>query len=192
MGNLAKRLKYDFIRVVALRLHLSALAACAVALSPATAKDKGPEPTSRLVQSLLACRDLPDDAARLRCFDRETGAIAAALGSKDVVMLDRTQIEQAKRDDFGSRRPPRDLPVPANVDAATLTSIDSTVTRATQAGDGGWIVTLKDGSVWRQTDDTPIGSSPRAGEAVTVRRAALGTFKLKVGKRPAMRVRRTA
>ena len=195
MSNVANGAGRKKLPDVAITLHsvfrLIAVAAIGAVATVASAKDSGGGQTPALVRSLIACRDIADDADRLRCFDQTTQTIAAAIQSNSVVVVDRAQVEKARREDFGARRPARGLPAPTGVDAGQLSSIDGTVARASQGSDG-WIVTLKDGSVWRQTDDTPLGLPPRAGDKVTVTRAALGTFKLKVGRQPAMRVRRVA
>jgi len=55
------------------------------------------------LQSLLACRNLVEDAARLACFDREAAQVAAT--GDDLVAVDVEQIETIERDGFGLKMP---------------------------------------------------------------------------------------
>lgn len=154
----------------------------------ATARDKdAPQPA--IVAALAECRAIADDAARLRCFDTAAGAFAAAIERKAVVVVDAERVQEQRREQFGERKA-LDLPVPAGTVGEEIDQIDGKVQSAQQLRDGMWSLTLQDGSVWRQADDNPLGREPRAGDTVVVRRAALGTFKMKVANMPAIRVRR--
>lgn len=154
----------------------------------AIARDKeAPQPA--IVTALGQCRAITEDAARLRCFDAAAGQLAAAIERQTVVVVDTEQVQKQRREQFGEKRA-LDLPVAAGVVSDDIDSIDGTVQSAQQLRDGTWSLVLQDGSAWRQADDNPFGREPRAGDAVVVRRAALGTFKMKVANMPAIRVRR--
>lgn len=146
-------------------------------------------PQPAIVATLSQCRAITEDAARLRCFDAAAGQLAAAIERQTVVVVDTEQVQKQRREQFGEKRR-LDLPVPAATASADIDQIDGTLQSAQQLKDNSWSLVLQDGSVWRQADDNPFGREPRAGDTVTVRRAALGTFKMKVGKMPAIRVRR--
>ncbi len=64
------------------------------------------------------------------------------------------------------------------------------MTNARDLGRGEWIITLDDGSVWRKTDNVVPIFSTRRENPVTVRRAALGSYMMKVGDTPPFRVKR--
>ncbi|GAW40910.1 hypothetical protein SH203_01312 [Brevundimonas sp. SH203] len=64
------------------------------------------------------------------------------------------------------------------------------MTSARDLGRGEWLITLDDGSVWRKTDSVDVLFSARRQYPVTVRRAALGSYMMKVGDTPAFRVKR--
>ncbi len=72
----------------------------------------------------------------------------------------------------------------------TLDAIETSLTRAGQYAEGKWTFTLADGSIWRQIDSEPVRFRNREGQAVRVRRAALGSFLLTVDGSRAVRVRR--
>ena len=140
------------------------------------------------VQRLMACRTITTSEERLACFDRETSAMSQAIASKDLVFVDRERARAASRTLFG-------FSVPSfgglfGGDENEVKQIDSTVSRAARNADGGWIFYLADGSVWTQTDDWQFGLPPERGDKVVVSRGLLGSFRLKLGRQPEVKVRR--
>jgi hypothetical protein len=69
-----------------------------------------------------------------------------------------------------------------------LETVETTLVSANQSD--GWVFRLADGSVWRQVDTTALNFRPREGMPVRIRRAAVGSYMLKVGDSPAVRARR--
>lgn len=155
-----------------------------------TSKHRPPPP--ELYSRLTACRGISADAERLACFDAALTKLDAAIASDEVYMADKAQIRETRKTLFG-------LPLPNlgifgngdddNKDANQVSQIDSAVKSASVGADG-FIVTLADGSTWRQVDGTPLGRSPKPGMAVTVKKAALGSFKMNVAGQSAVRVKR--
>jgi hypothetical protein len=74
--------------------------------------------------------------------------------------------------------------------AEPIGEIETTLTRAGMSGEGRWVFTLADGSVWRQIDTERVSFRNQAGEPVRVRRAAMGSYLLTAGRSRAVRVRR--
>ena len=73
---------------------------------------------------------------------------------------------------------------------AQLAAIDSVLEGTSQNRDGGYVFRLEDDSRWTQVDDRSFALEPRRGEKVVVRRAALGSYMLTVGRQPGVRVQR--
>lgn len=163
-----------------------AAAAMAAALSGQTPPaQERPGALARLVE----CRSVADSAARLACYDAAASALDSAERQGDVVVLDRAQVTESRRQMFGFEVPalPRLFGPSGDAD---ISSIETTLRLASQARDGSWVFRLEDGSVWSQTDTAHVSFSNRPGQSVRVRRAALGTFLLTVGGSRAVRVRR--
>lgn len=168
---------------------ISGLAAAAVAaatlLGQAAQLQERPETLARL----LECRGVVDSAARLTCYDAAAGALDSAERQGDVVIIDRAQVAETRRQMFGF-----DLPtLPRMFGAAgqaEISSIETTLRSASQAADGRWVFRLEDGGVWRQVDAAYVRFENRPGQPVRVRKAAFGSFLLTVGGSPAVRVRR--
>jgi hypothetical protein len=160
----------------------------AVALAgTAQAKSMPSTGTPPSVQQLLACRSITEAAQRLACYDRQAVVLDQAIATRNVVVIDKERANATKRSLFGFSIP--------NFGGLfgggdEISQIESTVASSGQNGEGGWTVKLADGSMWSQTDDTPIALSPERGDKVVVRRGALGAFFMQLGKQPGFKVRR--
>ncbi|MFN3537838.1 MAG: hypothetical protein ACK4Y4_10355 [Brevundimonas sp.] len=143
-----------------------------------------------LLNRLTACRAMTDQAARLSCYDAAVEALDVAEREGEVVVVDRNQVRESRRALFGFDLP--SLPAFGRVAAAEeeVSSVETTLSRASRGGDGKWVFRLADGSVWRQVDSESVFFANREGTEVRVRRAALGSFMMTVGSSRAVRVRR--
>ena len=150
-----------------------------------TAPAARPEAMNRLV----ACRQITEAQARLACYDAAVSDFDAAQRQGEVVVVDRAQVTQARRQLFGFQLPSVTLFDQGDRPEA-LDAIETTLVRAGQSSEGRWVFTLADESVWRQVDTERVNFRNRQGEPVRVRRAALGSFLMTVGNSRAVRVRR--
>jgi hypothetical protein len=141
------------------------------------------------MQSVLACKAIADAAQRLACFDAAVDAMAKAEQSGDLVTIDREQRRAVRRQAFGLTLPSLAMfdkgekPEEAN-------RIAVTVARASRDAAGKWVVVLDDGAVWRQIDDEPLEPPPRSGQKAVIRRAALGSYMLRIDGQSSIRVHR--
>ena len=165
---------------------LAAVAAAAIA-GPAAAQTSPARP--EILNQLVSCRGLTDSAARLACYDRATEALDSAERQGEVVVVDRAQVTAARRQMFGFQLPTITL-FEQGERAEPIGEIETTLTRAGMSGEGRWVFTLADGSVWRQIDTERVSFRNQAGEPVRVRRAAMGSYLLTAGRSRAVRVRR--
>lgn len=143
--------------------------------------------TPGAVQQLIACRTVTDSAQRLACYDRQAAALDQAIATKNVVVIDKEKANATKRSLFGFSIPDFGGLFGGGDD---IKQIESTVTSSAPNRDGGWTVKLADGSMWTQTDDTPVALPPERGNKVVITRGALGAFFLQLGKQPGFKVRR--
>ncbi len=155
---------------------------------PAHAKPKAADAPPAQLQSLLACRAVADTQQRLACFDRETAAMAQAVARKDLVMIDRDRARGAQRSLFGFSVPSFGGLFGGGGDE--VKEIEAVVASSGFNRDGGWTVRLKDGSVWTQIDSVVVPIKPVAGEKVVIRRAAFGSFFMRVGRQVGFRAKR--
>lgn len=142
--------------------------------------------TPAQVQQLMACRAIAAADQRLACYDRATSAISQAIATRDLVMIDKERARAAGRSLFGFSIPNFGGLFGSNGDIA---QIDGTIKTAARNADGGWLITLNDGSVWTQTDDWP-GLDARPGKKVIVKRGVLGSFWLSIPGQNGIKVKR--
>jgi hypothetical protein len=150
----------------------------------ADAESARPRPAA--FAAAVACRDTRDAEARLACYDRTIAALDNAEREKRILIVDDAAYRRVQEKRFGAKvdRKP--------IMGDEVDRIASTLKAARVDDLGHWLFTLADGSRWLQTDDTPLVGKPRTGEAVIVRRGALGSFRLSVSGRSGVKVRRQA
>ncbi|MEO8547463.1 MAG: hypothetical protein ABI422_03755 [Sphingomicrobium sp.] len=167
--------------------YLIVAAALAMVGGSASAKQPIPAQVPPPLQRLLACRSQSDGAARLACFDRESGAAAQGFASGDIVAVDREKIRSTKRTLFGLSIPNLGI---FGDDESELKQVEGVLSGAGFNRDGGYIFRLQDGARWSQTDSKPIAIAPRAGDKVVVKRGAMGSYFLSIGHQPGVKVQR--
>ncbi len=175
------------------------IAAVAASLTAAPAyadDDDDKRKTPPVVQELIDCRAITDDAARLACFDSKSAALAQAEGSGEIIMADREQIREARRGLFGFSLPRirlfggRDEDEEANLsDEEAVRTLDSTI-KSVRETSRGYVFELQEGGTWAQTDGQYPGLTPRAGQKINIRRAALGSYMGKIEDRVGFRIER--
>ena len=146
-----------------------------------------------VLQAIVDCRPLTESAARLACFDAAAAKLDEAEASGQIVVVDRDQARQVRREVFGLQLPSLDIFGRAGGKAALGEDVDrltATVASFGQQGDGRWVITLDSGAVWRQVDDSRLYQPPRVGSKAEIRRAALGSFFMKIDSQPPIRVHR--
>ena len=161
-------------------------AAALVAAGAAEARKPVETGTPAQVQRLMACRAITAAEQRLACYDREAAAVNQAIASKDLVMVDKEKARAAGRSLFGFS-----IPNFGGLfgSGSEISQIDGTVKSTGRNQDGGWVITLQDGSVWSQTDDWP-GLDARPGKKVIVKRGLMGSFWLSIPGQNGIKVKR--
>jgi hypothetical protein len=142
---------------------------------------------STAFERLSECQSLTDGAQRLSCYDDRMAALRAAANTGEVVIVERAQVDAARRAVFGFTAPN----LPAIFGGDNIEGLETTLDSASAGLNGAWIFHLADGSVWRQIDATRV-TNPRGrqGEEVRIRKAAFGSYFLNLGSSRAVRVRR--
>lgn len=151
------------------------------AWGPATAQE-AVDSAARVLSGLRACKALPD-TERLACYDRAAAALDQAVAQKDVTLIDRQEVRRTRRGLFGFTLPRIGIfsDDENKEEAEEFAELNTTVASA-RSVDGRVEFRLGDGSdaVWRTTD--PVAFPPKAGTAVRIRRASLGSYFVKFGK----------
>lgn len=169
----------------------SLIAAAAAAALAAGAAGAQPKPGERpeLMRQLMDCRKIEDDAKRLACFDERTAAMDVAETKGDLVVVDRQQAREVRRQAFGFTLPSMSL-FERGEKEEELNNVSGVVRTASTNGAGKWVIQLEDGAVWAQTDTEKVPRTPRPGMKVELRRAAMGSYFMNIDGQRAVRATR--
>jgi hypothetical protein len=140
-----------------------------LAAVPAAAQDR-----SKHLERVVDCRKLADAGERLACYDKAVAELDEAEAKKDVVVVDKEQIREARRSVFGFNLPKIKL-FGGDDGVEDIDEIETEVTAFNIQRDGRAFFTVTDGGRWRQTDNrTLVGV--KAGRKVTLKKGALGAY----------------
>jgi len=180
-------------------LLLSAILIFTQAATSSAQSEAQPEAAAS-TEAIYACAALPEDAARLACYDEAVGRLQAAEQAGEVTTITKAEIEDVQREAFGFNLPtlPR-LTLPKFGRSATaeevqngeLDSIRLAVTKVSVSKINGLRITLENGQIWQQTDSRTVYYSKKRGvREAEIKRAAMGSFMMKLDDGRAFRVRR--
>ena len=169
-----------------------ALAALCVSAAHAAAPKVDPG-RAAVVQALSDCRKVTDDAARLACYDKAAGALDQAESQGQVVVVDREQVKEVRRQAFGFNLPSLNLfnRGPAKTEEP-FDHVELELTGAHHNAEGRWVFVATSGAVWRQTESDELFNDPHQGSKLLVKKGVLGGFFCKVDGQPQVRCERVS
>lgn len=177
-------------RVARLSATTALIALLAAVAGPAFAKDAKASERAAAFKAVTDCRSLSDPNARLACYDDAVAKLDQAESTGQVVVLDREAAKEVKRQAFGFTIPSISL-FSKGEKEEEVDRLTDTLKSARERADHRWVFTLASGAVWRQIDTSQFVNDPKEGDSVEIKRAALGSYMLKVnGKQPAVKVHR--
>lgn len=158
------------------------------------ASASGEEQPSVSTDAIYACAEISDNSQRLACYDETVGRFEAAEKAGEVTTISKSEVQELTKDSFGFSLPslPRIvMPKFGDGQAAELDKIELAVSAAERTKYDKLRVTLENGQVWEQTDGKRVQFSQRVGvKSAVIQRAALGSYKMKLDKGVAFRVKR--
>jgi hypothetical protein len=161
------------------------------ALLPASAQSKPKRQQAgdnALVQGLATCRGLADDKARLDCYDQASARLAEAVDKKELVILDRQEVQETRRSLFGFSVP--NIPLFRGESGGDSGKLETTIAGAGRLEGGKWQVRLEDGAIWQTTETRLNFSDPRPGQKIVIQRGSLGNYFLRIDGQRGIRGRR--
>lgn len=157
----------------------------------AQAADKKADDKQRaaVLQQVLDCRTIQDQAQRLACYDGAVAKMDEAEKKGDIVVVDRDQVREAKKAAFGFEMPHFTLfdrgEKPEKID-----HVDGVAQSAYVNKDGKWVIILEDGAKWVQVDSEPVNSPPHKGSRIEIRTAVMGSYFMKIDGQRSIRAHR--
>lgn len=172
----------------------ASLFSVALLATSASAKEKDSDtprpPPPAAFQKAVQCRTVASPEERLACYDREIAVLEAAEAANEIRVVDRDQVQKTRRGLFGFVLPDINIFGGGKDDGSeAVDEIDSTIRAVSQDGRGRYTFVLEDGARWQQLDTREL-NTPRVGQPIRIRRAAMGSFLANVNKQVAIRIRR--
>lgn len=147
---------------------IGALLVMAIVVTVASAASPADEPPAR-------CSEMDDDRARLACFDALFPRAPTPAAAPEAVFGINDTVRRARGERVAGDAAPQ--------------MIESTLAHLDPLEPGRNRITLANGQVWEQVE-VSARFQPRAGEAITVRQASMGSFLMRGSRGVAVRARR--
>ncbi len=166
------------------------VAAIMIAVAAAAAAAPGAAQTTQanaLVDTVVQCKSVTDDQARLRCFDAAADALQRARSSGSVVVVDREDVRRTRRSLFGFSVPKLPFFTGDSSQEEEPQEVMAKIRSVRSLGYGKWLFDLDSAGTWQTTEPSNYAGTPRPGDAVKIRKAALGSYFITVGKRRAVK-----
>ncbi len=144
----------------------------------------------KLFEDVVACKLIESPEQRLACYDEKVVTLDQAQKSKEIVLVDKTGIKEAKRGLFGFTLPKIGIFSDDDDNENEITEIEAIAKSASTLEDGKWYIVLEDGARWQQIDNKTINRKPQSGLKVSIRKAAMGSYFVNIDDGPAIRMKR--
>jgi hypothetical protein len=145
-----------------------------------------------LLDALAACLDIPGDRERLACTDVAARRLVDASRRNEIVLVDREEVKKTRKSLFGFPLPNLRLFGKGGTDddADEIDQLDAKIVQAAQVGAGRYSIAVEGGARWMTTEPWKGTAPPAPGMVLTIKRGALGSYFVKVGKYGAVRATR--
>lgn len=131
------------------------------------------------MDTLYACAQVADGAARLACYDQAVGTLKSAESKGDVAVVDRQGVREMEADSFGFRLPSfsKLLGAKSGGESGAVDEVKAALAGVRINAEAQGVFMLDNGQTWRQIDTTRL-TGMKSGQNVTIKRASLGSFML--------------
>ena len=162
----------------------------AAGVSAEATAQRATTPTATPVSRVVECRKLTDPQARLRCYDAAVDNLTAAVSGGSIVVVDREDVRRTRRSLFGFTLPKLPFFSGDNSQDDTPDEITAVIKSVRTLPNDMYIIELDSGAVWRTLQEASLQMTPRAGQKIRISSGALGSYRLSVAGRPALRAQR--
>jgi hypothetical protein len=122
--------------------------------------------------ALRSCAKIDDDTARLACFDREIARVSVA----DPPGKESAPVSLSPEERLGlSEQRVQRLESKGAAQPQAISELQAHILSLSVGNDGRDVFALDNGQTWQQTE-TQLSFSARPGDAVTIKKGALGSF----------------
>jgi hypothetical protein len=173
-------------------MRLSVIA-CAVFFALPASAQQAP------LDSVYACASVTDSAQRLACYDSAVAGLKQVESSGGFAVVNREQIEKAEKEAFGLAAPTLSAlaesarstaAAPSAEKSKALDRVTFPVKSVSIGPDGRYRFAMENGQEWRQLDGIKLPAIGKGPWQAEIRKAAIGSYMLKLDDRTAVRVKR--
>ncbi|NJC05029.1 hypothetical protein GGQ97_000822 [Sphingomonas kaistensis] len=145
---------------------------------------------SDALSSLSACVGLRDAARRLACYDSTAGALLKARAAGDVQVVNRREMRDVRRNLFGFALPKLPFFTGDTSQNEADDRLETKIVNWRSLGYGKYRMVVDGGAVWETTEASEAIDPPAAGQPITIRKGALGSYVLRINNQRGVRGRR--
>jgi hypothetical protein len=169
-------------------IAIAALVGAITASAGAADKTETGAAAPKIFQDVVDCRKITADAERLSCYDRNVAALESAQQQKELYVADKEEVRKSRKGLFGFTL--SDIGIfGGDKESDKVVSIEASIKSVRETA-GKYMFTLDDGAVWMQTEAGYIGLTPRPGQTIFIKRAAMGSYVGRVGNGRTFRIKR--
>ncbi|MEP2737004.1 MAG: hypothetical protein ABJP34_12000 [Erythrobacter sp.] len=146
------------------------------------------------VDRLKSCQTIAEDAARLACFDSAVGSIVTATDSGELQILDEKDVEQTRRNLFGLSLPKLKIFGDSEDDSKEAKKkrelLETTITSVHYSKPTEIFFVTTEGATWRISNVPSRLRTVKVGQTVVLKRAAMGSFFIRINGQTGVKGRR--
>lgn len=135
------------------------------------------------IENFKACASISDGKQRLECYDSALAAVDAEAATRIAEQRRAAEIAAAKAAEEAKARKEQERLAAFGASGAAMADGEEAVSEISasvvQLGEGisGYVVTLDNGQVWRQTEARTL-PPVRIGDTVTIRKGMIGGYRM--------------
>lgn len=171
-------------------MHLLHKAFIGLAIMGSTASAQPVARDADALASLAACRAIADPERKLACYDSTVGALLKARDAGDVQVVNRSELREVRRNLFGFGLPKLPFFKGDQSQSEEADRLETRITSWRPLGYGKYRIVVDGGAIWETTEATEAIDPPAAGQPLSIRKGALGSYVLRINNQRGVRGRR--
>lgn len=170
---------------------------CGIAIALGLSSNALAKNEKDVIISLQKCQLIQEDNSRLTCFDKAVSELTGAVKSKDILVIDKSEIVEAQEDSFGKNQDATTQlqkiieKEKLESEVETQKELVSIISKVEKRSNNRLRFHLENGQIWDQIESKLISVSKKKQSAAHIKKAAFGSFRLRInGKGSPIRVKR--
>lgn len=151
--------------------------------------------SAEYIDELKSCQQIASDAERLTCFDVAVSSMVTASEAGEVQIVDKQDVEATRRSLFGFSLPDIGIFGGGDEDDSDAAQekrdlLETTITSVHYSKPNEIFFVTQEGATWRISDAPRRLRTVKAGQPVVFKRAAMGSFFIRINGQTGVKGRR--